>query len=230
MSAGLRRFLAPASGRAAGPPGAEADQAGSPRPGLERCELCAAPVGDGHDHVVDTTGRSVLCACRPCYLLFTHTGAGNGRYRSVPERHLHDPGFELSEAQWDALQIPVGVAFIFRNSSLDRMVALYPSPAGATESLLPTDTWDEVLRANPLLAEAEPDVEALLLRRHAGAFECYLVPIAACYELVALVRLQWHGFEGGTEAWDAIGAFFDQVKAKCRVVERAAEGGEGGRS
>ena len=39
------------------------------------------------------------------------------------------------------------MAFFFFNSSLGRMAAFYPSPAGATESLLPLATWEEILEA-----------------------------------------------------------------------------------
>jgi hypothetical protein len=211
MSAGLRRYLRPEA-RPQQPPAAGAGQAGG------RCELCSVPIGDDHDHVVNLEARNLLCACRPCCLLFTQAGAARGRYRAVPDRYLRDPDFALSEAQWDALQIPVGMAFLFHNSSLGRTVALYPSPIGATESLLPLGTWDEVLRANPGLADVEPDVEALLLRRRQDGFECFLVPIGACYELVALVRLHWQGFEGGAEAWAAIDAFFDRLRARSRPV------------
>ena len=71
------------------------------------------------------------------------------------------------------------------------MAAFYPSPAGATESVLPLDTWDEVVAANPELATLQPDVEAFLVRgraRTAAGAECYLVPIDACYELVGQLR------------------------------------------
>ena len=108
--------------------------------------------------------------------------------------------------QWDALQIPVSVAFFFVNSTLDRVSAFYPSPAGATESLLPLDTWDELTAAHAELATLEPDVEAFLVRVSTGRRtegECYLVPIDACYELVGQLRTLWRGFDGGQEAHDA---------------------------
>ena len=44
------------------------------------------------------------------------------------------------------------------------MTAFYPSPAGATESLLPLTAWEEIVRENPALREMQPDVEALLVR------------------------------------------------------------------
>ena len=121
-----------------------------------------------HSHVVNLDSRQIMCTCRACYLLFTHQGAAGGRYRAVPDRYLHDQAFGLGEAQWDALQIPVRVAFFFNNSDLGRVVAFYPSPAGATESLLPLEAWAEVVAANPVMTDLVPDVEALLVRR-AGA-------------------------------------------------------------
>ena len=90
-------------------------------------------------------------------------------------------------------------------------MAFYPSPAGATESLLPLDTWDERGRApTRVLADARARRRGAAGATGAGdGFECFLVPIDACYELVGLVRLHWKGFDGGEEAWEAIDAFFD---------------------
>jgi len=184
----------------------------------ERCELCTEPIADEHGHLVDVEARRLLCACRGCYLLFAPEGAGGGHYRAVPDRYLAFTDVRLSSAQWDALQIPVGVAFFFVNSTLARVAAFYPSPAGATESLLPLDTWEELVGAHPALSTLQPDVEALLVRAdHAGASgaECYLVPIDACYELVGHLRRLWRGFDGGREAHDALDSFFDRVRARA---------------
>ncbi len=140
-----------------------------PRPQVapgERCEMCAEPLGEEHSHVVDLSSRNLVCTCRACYLLFTHEGAAGGKYRTVPDRYRYLPGFAMTDAEWDELQIPVGMAFFFRNSDLDRFVAFYPSPGGATESLLPLEVWRGVLSANPDVADVADDVEALLLRRH----------------------------------------------------------------
>ena len=198
-----------------------------PRPAGERCELCGNPIGEPHSHVVNLTRRNILCTCRACYLLFTHQGAARGRYRAVPDRYLHDPSFRLSEGQWDALGIPVGMAFFFRNSSLDRILAFYPSPAGATESELPAAAWEELIEGNAELATMEPDVEALLVRRQGHAFESYLVPIDVCYELVGLVRLHWRGFDGGEEARRAIDEHFERLRARSRPFRRGDPGGPG---
>ena len=173
----------------------------------ERCDLCRQEFGEAHQHVVNLETRSLLCACRACYLFFTHEGAGQGRYRVVPERYVATPDFVLPDEQWDALQVPVAMVFFFVNSSLNRMVAFYPSPAGATESLLPLGTWRQLTRANPLLETLRPDVEALLVYKRPEGFECHIVPIDACYELVG--RLLRH-----ETAEVEIEAFFAMVRSR----------------
>ncbi|MEO7372167.1 MAG: DUF5947 family protein [Ilumatobacteraceae bacterium] len=194
-----------------------------PRPG-ERCELCAELIPDEHGHVVDLESRALMCACRPCYLVFAPQGAGGARFRAVPDRYVSFPDFELSSAQWDSLQIPVGVAFFFMNSTMNQVAAFYPGPAGATESELSLDAWGDIVDANPDLATLLPDVEAFLVRsaeRRGGTVEgaqaeCYLVPIDVCYELVGELRRLWKGFDGGTEAHAALEAFFDRVRHRAR--------------
>lgn len=187
-----------------------------PAPG-ERCEMCAEPLGEDHPHVADLERRGVMCTCRGCYLLFAPDGAGGGRRRAIPQRYRYDPGFRISQAQWDEMQIPVAMAFVFYNSSLEQYVAFYPSPGGATESLLEMDTWRQVMAGNPEFADLADDVEALLLRRTDDGVACYLVPIDACYDLVGRVRMNWKGFDGGEEAWAEIEAFFAVARERAGV-------------
>jgi hypothetical protein len=184
----------------------------------EQCEMCGAAIPEEHSHVVNLEARNLLCTCRACYLLFTHTGAAQGRYRAVPDRYIYDPVFRMTAAQWDSIQIPVNMAFFFFNSTLDKMVAFYPSPAGATESLLPLETWDEIMSANPAFADLTPDVEALLLTRGSEGIKCWLVPIDAAYDLVGRVKLHWKGFDGGEEAHREIAGFFDGLRDKSKRV------------
>jgi Family of unknown function (DUF5947) len=187
------------------------------RPG-ERCDLCTEELADEHGHLVDLEARSLLCACRGCHLLFESAGSGGLRYRAVPDRYVAVSDLPLTPGQWDALQIPVSVAFLFVNSTLDRVAAFYPSPAGATESLLPLAAMDDLISANAALADLQPDVEAILVRAAPGRgnAECFLVPIDACYELVGHMRRLWRGFDGGREANDALDEFFDRVRARAR--------------
>jgi hypothetical protein len=178
---GLRRFVKRTAGGPAGaPPGlppsiqevlaaraAARSDAGGPE-GAERCEMCREVLSERHGHVVDLEKRSLSCTCRACYLLFTHEGAAGGRYRAVPEHVYHDPGRPLTDADWNELQIPVAMAFFFYNSALDRVVAGYPSPGGATECELDLAAWDRLAAAYPLLGALAPDVEAILVNRTGG--------------------------------------------------------------
>jgi hypothetical protein len=186
-----------------------------PRPG-ECCDMCGEPVADEHEHVVNTDSRSLMCTCRGCWLLFTSNGAGGGKYRAVPDRYLDLGALSVAPGSWDELQIPVSVAFFFRNSTLGSVAAFYPSPAGATESLLPLDAWDRLVADNDVLCTMEADVEALLVRRDSEHKDAYLVPIDACYELVGELRRLWKGFDGGTEAHDAMDSFFGRLRERAR--------------
>lgn len=229
MTSSLRRFVKGASRSERVASTGTAPAVPKPAPG-ELCELCGKPCGPegtvtepGHSHVINSETRSILCACRPCALLFTRDGAAGGRYRTVPDRFLHDPDFGMSAAQWDELQIPVRIAFMFRSSATDAWVTFYPSPAGATESLLPLDIWAEVMDAHPALSEPETDVEAVLVQRGSDengddGFEAFLVPITACYELVARIRMTWQGFDGGEEAHEQIEVFFEALRDRSELV------------
>ncbi|MDQ3465127.1 MAG: DUF5947 family protein [Actinomycetota bacterium] len=191
-----------------------------PKPAGESCEMCGEQVPSEHSHVVRLDKRQLMCTCRGCALLFTNAGAGQGRYRAVPTRVVSDPDFRFDLARWDQLAIPVGLAFLFTNSTMGQTVAFYPSPAGATESELNSDSWSEISADTPLLDELEPDVEALLLRRTDDGVVCYLVPIDICYELVGLVRTYWRGFAGGDEVWAAVDELFERVRVRSRPYPR----------
>ncbi|HEX6931585.1 MAG TPA: DUF5947 family protein [Streptosporangiaceae bacterium] len=248
-STGLRRFVSgPPSAAQAGaasnprsrddasheaqPPGQDprspGEQAG-PEP--EKCELCSTAIPAGHGHLADIDHASLLCACRACYLLFTQHEAVRGRFRAVPDRYLTDPDHSLTAAEWEQLEIPVGLAFFLRSSRTGTVTAFYPSPAGATECRLDLAAWARLTTAHRLLAAAEPDVEAVLITRAgaaapgsaagaepgepAASVECFVVPIDACYELAGRMRLHWRGFDGGAEARQAIASFLDTVRSRA---------------
>ena len=207
--AGLRRIVSERPARVVG----------------ERCEMCAEPITDDHPHVVDLESRALMCTCRGCYLLFTAEDA-KLRYRAVPDRYLSFPDVTLDAREYDELEIPVGLAFLFNSSVLDRTVAFYPGPAGATESELPLEAWARVVEANPQLALLRADVEALLLRwtDRGSEFSCHLVPIDACYALVGQLRRLWRGFDGGAEANQAMDDFFAEIAARSRPAPPITEG------
>ena len=160
-----------------------------------------------------------MCACRACRILFDRSAAGGGHYRLIPDRRLRLAGFELDDAAWEELRIPVDMAFFFHSSAAERVVAFYPGPMGATESLLELEAWQALEAANPVLASMEPDVEALLVNRARGAREHWLVPIDDCYALVGLIRTRWRGLTGGKEVWEEIGRFFEALDGRSRTLE-----------
>jgi hypothetical protein len=71
----------------------------------------------------------------------------------------------MTDGQWESLLIPINMAFFFGSSIEGRVIALYPSPAGAVESLLPLEAWNEIAETNRALRHLRPDIEALLVNR-----------------------------------------------------------------
>jgi uncharacterized protein DUF5947 len=190
----------------------------------ERCELCGEPIGPDHRHLLDTSTRELKCTCRPCSLLFDRDAASQGHYRLVPDRRLRLDDFELSDLAWEELRLPVDMAFFFRSSAEDRVMAFYPSPMGPTESLLQLDAWSRLERENPVLRSMRSDVEALLVNRARGARQQWLVPIDDCYRLIGLIRTRWRGLTGGREVWEELPQFFAQLDARARPAGRDSAG------
>jgi Family of unknown function (DUF5947) len=189
----------------------------------EVCELCSQELGPEHAHLLELAKHKLLCSCEGCALLFS--SQSNARYKRVPRRIQLLRDFQMSDAEWEGLLIPINMAFFFKSSVHSTVTALYPSPAGATESLLTLDSWSDIVGNNPALNEMESDVEALLVNRvahahGAGPDEYYLLPIDECYRLVGIIRRHWRGLSGGTELWQEIAKFFDQLKARATVVPR----------
>ena len=178
----------------------------------ERCELCGAIIGDSHDHLVDPDAREVRCACRACAALFDDSSGA--RWKRVARRVTALQAFRLEDDLWDEMGLPVRVAFFCRSSKDDRIVAMYPGPGGAAESLLSLDAWGRVEEQNPVLRTLACDVEALLVRRRRDGGDYYRVSIDACYALVGRIRTHWRGLGGGADAWAQIDAFFDELRAE----------------
>jgi hypothetical protein len=186
----------------------------------ERCDLCAAAIGPEHEHLIDPGERRLVCACGACALLFSVQGGT--RYRRVPREVLSLDELTITDAEWEALRLPIDLAFFYVSSPQGRVVACYPSPAGATESLLELETWEEIRRDQPALADLQPDVQALLVnrvRRGSRRPACFIVPIDQCFRLVGLIRMYWKGFGGGTEVWEAIDRFFAELARAARPAQ-----------
>lgn len=213
----LRRFAKEESEKAS--KAAEAAQ--------EHCELCSEPIPPDHRHLLEVSTREMVCVCRPCSILFDREAASEGRFRLVPDRRLFLEDFEMSDAQWESLRVPVDMAFFFYSTPAERVVAFYPSPMGPTESLLKLDTWEELERCNPVLGRMERDVEALLVNRVRGAREHFLVPMDECYSLVGLIRMHWRGLSGGREVWEEIGRFFGELRERSKPLREGSPTEEG---
>lgn len=186
----------------------------------ERCELCNEPLPGEHRHLLDVSERRLLCACRACSVLMDHRAAGGGHYRLLPDRRRHVVDFELDDAGWGALDIPVEMAFFFHSTAAGRVVAFYPSPMGTTESTLALDDWEAIVAANPIVGEIEADVEALLVNRARGARGHFIVPVDDCYRLAGLIRVGWDGLSGGDEVWGQVAGFFADLQRGAEPVRR----------
>ena len=171
-----------------------------------RCDLCGGRMSEDHRHLLDVHERRILCACEPCVAM----RSGEDHLRPTGTRVLLLEGFELGDELWAKFQIPIGLAFFLRNAG--GVVALYPSPAGATECELYLDAWNELVAANPVLSDLEPDVEALIVNRLADPPAHAIVPIDRCYELVGMIKASWEGISGGDAVPTSVEAFFARLR------------------
>ena len=178
--------------------------------------MCSLGLRPDHPHVMELAQRKLHCTCDACAILFSGPGV---KFKRVPRRVRSFPDFNLSAAEWNGLMVPINMVFFSKSSLENRVIALYPSPAGATESLLLLESWNDIVARNPILDEMESDVEGLLVNRLGysrgySAAEYYLLPIDECYKLVGLIRMHWKGLSGGAEVWQKLGEFFTSLKAR----------------
>jgi uncharacterized protein DUF5947 len=205
------------------------------RKAVVRCELCSQPLAAEHQHLLEIVPNRLLCVCDACAVLFPGE-TPDAKYRRVPRRIRFLADFQLDEMLWNGLLIPINMAFFFRSTPRGRAIAFYPGPAGATESLLELDAWNDIVSQNPILQSIEPDVEALLVNRigrfgdHGqtnGATEprYFLVPIDECYKLVGVIRANWRGLSGGKKVWDEIDNYFIGLKSRSQTVSQSEKPG-----
>ena len=168
-----------------------------------------------HEHVFDPARRDLRCACPRCAGLLSEAPASRWRRVRAVSRPLEGP--PLTDAHWNAFAIPIEVAFLYRSAAGEGR-AVYPSPAGATESHPSAGAWASVAAEVPALAALAPDVEALLISRLGPAPQQYVVSIDVAYALVGVMRRHWRGFAGGPEAWAAIARFFDALRVGSEVA------------
>jgi hypothetical protein len=183
------------------------------RAAVEQCELCSIRILPQHRHLLEMSTQKIVCACDACALRFQDVV--EGRFKLIPRDARALPDFAITDADWENFALPINLAFFFYSTPRKKMMAYYPSPAGATESLLPLDAWEALVSQNPPLQKLQPDVEALLINRAGKARNYFIAPIDKCYELVGTIRMHWRGFSGGQEVWDKIESFFSHLKANA---------------
>lgn len=174
----------------------------------ERCDTCGEGLAAEHPHTLETATRRIRCACPSCAELYRTV------YRTIPNRVNALPDFQIDDAQWRDLMIPIGLAFFWYSSTAEKTVALYPGPAGTAETTLPQEAWESIASGNACLERMQPDVEALLANRVGGTREYLLVPIDECYKLTGLIRTHWRGLSGGAVVWGEIAHFFDGLRKR----------------
>jgi hypothetical protein len=187
--------------------------------GAERCELCSAELAPTHQHLLHPRKREIACSCDGCAVLFC--GQPGAHYLRIPRRIRALADFEMPNLQWESLMIPINLAFFYYDTEGGRMMAMYPSPAGAVESLLSLASWAEITDRHASLQKMEPDVETFLVNRVGAVHEYYIVPIDECFRLVGLIRMHWRGLSGGSEVWKHIHEFFARLKARSTEVRES---------
>jgi hypothetical protein len=179
--------------------------------GEERCDLCTTTVPAQHRHLLNLVERRIECVCESCWAL----RSGDAEFRPTGTRTLWLGDLDLPEEIWAGFQIPIGLAFFMESTVAGCVVALYPSPAGATESELHFSTWSRLVELNPVLAGLEPDVEGLIINRLADPPAYVIAPIDRCYELTGTIKASWDGISGGTGVDEAIAGFFEALRSQA---------------
>jgi hypothetical protein len=181
---------------------------------VSRCDLCSAPIGPEHRHLLEFPSHLLRCACRACTVVLGAAGAGGGRYRLIPERLRELPALARDDARWADLRLPVSLAFLVRRESGGGL-AVFPGALGPTDAPIDADRWAALEAAYPDVQDMESEVEAVLVNRLHGQHECWLVPLDQCYRLVAVLRSRWEGINGGTAVWLEIDRFFAQLAGRA---------------
>jgi hypothetical protein len=177
----------------------------------ERCDLCGTDLPEDHRHLLQLEERRIDCACETCFAM----RSGDPEYRPTGTRVVWLDDLELGDELWASFAIPIGLAFFMRSSSAERVVALYPSPAGATECELYLESWNRLCADNPVLDGLETDGEGLIVNRLADPHQYAIAPIDDCYRLVGIVKVSWEGISGGTGLERAIAGFFDELRERA---------------
>jgi Family of unknown function (DUF5947) len=189
-------------------------RARAPARDVELCDLCGGGIPEDHRHLLHLVERRIVCSCEACWAM----RAGEGDYRPVGSRTLWLPDLQITDDLWAGFQIPIGLAFFMRSTVTECVVAMYPSPAGATESELHFESWDRMVALNPVLADLEPDIEGLIVNRLSEPPVYAIAPIDRCYALTGAIKMTWEGISGGTGVEHAVSRFFERLRTEAGAV------------
>jgi Family of unknown function (DUF5947) len=177
----------------------------------EVCDLCGIGIAEDHRHLLHLIERRIVCSCEACWAM----RAGEGDYRPVGNRTLWLSDLDLPDDLWASFQIPIGLAFFMQSTVTECVVAMYPSPAGATESELHFESWKRMTELNPVLGQLEPDIEGLIINRLAEPPAYVIAPIDRCYELTGTIKASWEGISGGSGVEQAVAGYFEKLRRKA---------------
>ena len=186
----------------------------TPVPNVDHCDLCGTTLPEDHRHLLHLVQRQIVCSCEACWGM----RAGEGDYRPVGNRTLWLDDLRVPDDVWASFQIPIGLAFFMQSTVTSCVVAMYPSPAGATESELHFESWSRMLTLNPALTGLEPDVEGLIVNRMADPPIHVIAPIDRCYALTGTIKAHWEGISGGDGVHEAVTTFFEGLQAEAAGV------------
>jgi Family of unknown function (DUF5947) len=175
---------------------------------VELCDLCGVTIPETHRHLLHLVERRIVCACEACWAM----RSGEGDYRPTGNRTVWLPDLQLPDDMWASFQIPIGLAFFMRSTVTECIVALYPSPVGATESELHFESWGRMVELNPVVDEMEPDIEGLIINRLSDPPVYAIAPIDRCYALTGAIKASWEGISGGAGIEGAVTSFFEDLR------------------
>lgn len=186
----------------------------STTPEVETCDLCGITIPPDHRHLLHLVERRIVCACEACWAM----RSGEGDYRPTGNRTLWLSDLQIPDDLWASFRIPIGLAFFMLSTVTECVVALYPSPAGATESELHFESWGRMAELNPVLRDMEPDIEGLIVNRLSDPPTYAIAPIDRCYALTGAIKATWDGISGGSGVEDAVSRFFDELREAAGVL------------
>ena len=88
--------------------------------GAEQCDFCSTILATSHRHLLEVATRKIICACDACALRFENVV---GRWKLIPRdaRVLSD--FQMTDAEWETLALPINLAFFFYSNRCTRLQA-----------------------------------------------------------------------------------------------------------